>query len=102
MVRGITCRIWSSWRRWLLLRRGCTGRWHGSGRRVCRRGADRGRDAQAARLGHGDNAAAVEKAIDADQFNDHAEASKAAAEFIAKAQAKLTRITTPEVEGAAV
>lgn len=44
----------------------------------------------------------VEKAIDADQFNDHAEASKAAAEFIAKAQAKLTRITTPEVEGAAV
>ena len=39
----------------------------------------------------------VEKAIDADQFNDHAEASKAAAEFIAKAQAKLTRITTPEV-----
>ena len=44
----------------------------------------------------------VEKAYDADQYADHAEASKAAAEFIAKAQAKLTRITTPEVEGAAV
>lgn len=44
----------------------------------------------------------VEKAHEATQYNDHAEASKAAAEFIAKAQAKLTRITTPEVEGAAV
>lgn len=41
----------------------------------------------------------VEKATDADQFNDHAEAAKAAAEFIAKAQAKLTRV---EVEGAPV
>lgn len=44
----------------------------------------------------------VENAYDADQYADHAEASKAAAEFIAKAQAKLTRITTPEVEGAPV
>ena len=44
----------------------------------------------------------VENAYDADQYADHAEASKAAAEFIAKAQAKLTRITTPEVEGVAV
>ena len=39
----------------------------------------------------------VEKATDADQFNDHAEASKAAAEFIAKAQAKAA-----QVEGAPV
>ena len=44
----------------------------------------------------------VENAYDADQYNDHAEASLAAAKLIAKAQAKLTRITTPEVEGAAV
>lgn len=44
----------------------------------------------------------VEKAHEATQYNDHAEASLAAAKLIAKAQAKLTRITTPEVEGAAV
>lgn len=37
----------------------------------------------------------VEKAIDADQFNDHAAASLAAAEVIAKAQAK-------SIEGAPV
>lgn len=39
----------------------------------------------------------VENAYDADQYADHAEASKAAAEFIAKAQAKAA-----QVEGAPV
>ena len=43
----------------------------------------------------------VENAYDADQFNDHAEASKAAAEFIAKAQAK-AQAKAAQVEGAPV
>lgn len=44
----------------------------------------------------------VTDAKDATQFDDHGAASIKAGKLIAEAQAKLTRITTPEVEGAAV